>query len=98
MQLEKEMHGVPGWLMVVLLLVLALVSAWFFVQGVEQESGLVILFAVLLLLADLACWFGLTVVNPNMAKVVTVFGVYKGSIKKPGFWWVNPISTRRGGA
>jgi len=26
---------------------------------------------------------------------VTLFGVYKGSIKAPGFWWVNPLSTRR---
>jgi len=34
-------------------------------------------------------------VNPNQAKVVTLFGVYKGSIKVPGFWWVNPLTTRR---
>ena len=34
-------------------------------------------------------------VNPNEAKVVTLFGVYKGSIKAPGFWWVNPLTTRR---
>jgi regulator of protease activity HflC (stomatin/prohibitin superfamily) len=47
------------------------------------------------MLVDVACWFGLTVVNPNVASVVTLFGVYKGSIKKPGFWWVNPLSTRR---
>jgi regulator of protease activity HflC (stomatin/prohibitin superfamily) len=50
---------------------------------------------MLALLVDVACWFGLTVVNPNVASVVTLFGVYKGSIKKAGFWWVNPLSTRR---
>ena len=38
---------------------------------------------------------GLTVVNPNEASVVTLFGVYKGSIKHGGFWWVNPLTTRR---
>ena len=96
MQLEKEVHGFPGWLMVVLLLVVAVGSAWFFALATQQEAELTILLAILVLLADLACWFGLTVVNPNMAKVVTLFGVYKGSIKKPGFWWVNPLSTRRG--
>ena len=96
MQLEKEVQGVPGWLMVVVLAVVVFSSAWFFVQGVQQEAGLSILLAILVLLADLGCWFGLTVVNPNMAKVVTLFGVYRGSIKKPGFWWVNPFSTRRG--
>ena len=24
-----------------------------------------------------------------------LFGVYKGSIKSPGFWWVNPLTRRR---
>ena len=38
---------------------------------------------------------GLTVVNPNEASVVTLFGVYKGSIKRAGLWWVNPLTTRR---
>ena len=38
---------------------------------------------------------GLTVVNPNQATVVTLFGVYKGTIKHSGFWWVNPLTTRR---
>ena len=43
----------------------------------------------------LACLVGLTVVNPNEARVVTLFGVYKGSMKTPGFWWVNPLTTRK---
>jgi regulator of protease activity HflC (stomatin/prohibitin superfamily) len=34
-------------------------------------------------------------VNPNQAKVIQLFGVYKGSIKEQGFWWVNPLTTRR---
>ena len=34
-------------------------------------------------------------VNPNEAKVVTLLGVYKGTIKQAGFWWVNPLATRR---
>jgi regulator of protease activity HflC (stomatin/prohibitin superfamily) len=27
--------------------------------------------------------------------VLTLFGVYKGSIKHAGFWWVNPLTSRR---
>ena len=54
MQLEKEVQGLPGWLMVVVLLAVALGSAWFFVQGVQQEAGLSIVLAILVLLADLA--------------------------------------------
>lgn len=46
--------------MVVLLLVVAVGSAWFFVQAAQQEAGLSILLALLVLLKDLGCWFGLT--------------------------------------
>lgn len=37
---------------------------------------------------------GLTIVAPNVARVVVLFGTYKGTIKAPGFWWVNPFSSR----
>jgi regulator of protease activity HflC (stomatin/prohibitin superfamily) len=50
--------------------------------------------AVLLTIAAV-CFAGLTVVNPNQACVVTLLGVYQGSLKEAGFWWVNPLTTRR---
>jgi regulator of protease activity HflC (stomatin/prohibitin superfamily) len=43
----------------------------------------------------MVCFAGLTVVNPNQASVMTLFGTYKGSIKHAGLWWVNPLTTRR---
>jgi SPFH domain/Band 7 family protein len=38
---------------------------------------------------------GWTVVNPNEARVVQFFGRYVGSVKKPGFHWTVPFSTKR---
>lgn len=38
---------------------------------------------------------GLTLVNPNKSKIVLLFGEYIGTIRKPGFYWVNPLSARR---
>ncbi|MFK7741481.1 MAG: SPFH domain-containing protein [Planctomycetota bacterium] len=38
---------------------------------------------------------GLTLVNPNQTKVVILFGIYKGTLREPGFYWVNPFSRRR---
>jgi regulator of protease activity HflC (stomatin/prohibitin superfamily) len=38
---------------------------------------------------------GFTVVNPNEARVVQFFGQYVGSIRKQGFHWTVPLSTRR---
>ena len=38
---------------------------------------------------------GLTVVNPNEARALVLFGRYAGSLKQQGFWWVNPFTRRR---
>ena len=50
---------------------------------------------IFVLVVDAGSWVGLTVVNPNSAKVLLLFGDYKGTIKAPGFCWVNPLTMRR---
>src|SRR6266536_2562215 len=57
-------------------------------------GGGIVFWLLVLVLAGIS-FAGLTVINPNNAKVLTLFGVYKGTIKKPGFWWVNPLTSRR---
>ena len=42
----------------------------------------------------MVCWMpfvGLKVIKPNEALVLTLFGNYYGSLKKPGFYYVNPF-------
>lgn len=34
---------------------------------------------------------GFVIVNPNGSSVLTLFGAYKGTIRKNGFFWVNPF-------
>ena len=38
---------------------------------------------------------GLIIVNPNESKVLTLFGSYVGSVKKDGFFWVNPFTIKK---
>lgn len=38
---------------------------------------------------------GLVIVNPNESKVLTLFGSYVGTVKKDGFFWVNPLTTKK---
>lgn len=92
---EKEIRGMPGWLMVFLLSAAVIGSIAMLVRSVADENALGIIGWLVLLIVVSGCYVGLTVVNPNLAKVVLVFGDYKGTIKKDGFWWVNPFSTRR---
>jgi regulator of protease activity HflC (stomatin/prohibitin superfamily) len=82
--------------MTILVLLLIIGAAGFgLVQAIRAGSGAGAAVCVVVLIVAGFCFAGLTVVNPNEAKVVTLFGVYKGTIKEAGFWWVNPLTTRR---
>jgi len=95
MSQEREMRGVSGWAMVGTLIVVMIGAGYGFVIAAQNENPLAMVAWTLVILTAAACFFGLTVVNPNQARVVTLFGVYKGSIKHAGFWWVNPLTARR---
>jgi regulator of protease activity HflC (stomatin/prohibitin superfamily) len=92
---EKEIRALSGWLMLVLLLAIGALSIWGLVRGALHEDAVEIIASIIVLVVDALCLGGWTVVNPNEASVVTLFGVYKGSIKQPGFWWLNPLTTRK---
>ena len=92
---EKELRAWWGWLMLIVqvLLMLFMIAALIGEAQHERVGG--VLFWTVMAGVNGACFGGLTVVNPNEAKVVTLFGTYKGTIKRPGFWWVNPLTRRR---
>lgn len=92
---EKEITGYSGWLLLIVLVGLLLASIPGLVNAIRAENAARILGWVVIDTVATVCLFGLTVVNPNEAKAVLLFGVYKGSIKRPGFWWVNPLTVRR---
>lgn len=50
---------------------------------------------LLLLVVDIFCWIGLKVVNPNESVVLVLFGNYTGTIKRNGFYWINPFYIRK---
>src|SRR3712207_5719067 len=92
---ERELRAFSGWLILFGLLLIATLLIAAMVDAGGDERFLELFGWLLLLILNLLCLLGLTVVNPNEARVVTLFGVYKGSIRRAGFWWVNPLTTRR---
>lgn len=88
MNQEKSVIPANGYLLVALLLLLLglsitglIVAAWHW------------LWAVIVLVVVLA--IGFVVVNPNESAVLILFGAYKGTIKKNGFYWVNPFFVKK---
>jgi regulator of protease activity HflC (stomatin/prohibitin superfamily) len=92
---EKDMRGFNGWFMLIALTAVVLGAVWQLVEAIKAESFWMVGLWIVVLIVSGVCYAGLSVVNPNEAKVVQLAGVYKGTIKQQGFWWVNPLTTRR---
>ena len=92
---EKEIRATSGWLMLGVLIVVFLGSLAGLVWSAWAIAWWPMGACIFVISLDSFGFAGLTVVNPNQAKVVTLFGVYKGTIKTAGFWWVNPLTSRR---
>jgi regulator of protease activity HflC (stomatin/prohibitin superfamily) len=92
---EREISGISGWMMLLLALAIFIGSTVQLVRSADAEDAIWITICVVAMVFSGLGLFGLTVVNPNEAKVVQLFGVYKGTIKHQGLWWVNPLTSRR---
>ncbi len=89
---ERLSRPIPGLLIIGLALAGVI---WLFVTGVRAERpGLAIVGALGFVAAVLAA-IGIFVVNPNEAKVLTLFGRYAGSVKEAGIWFANPFAVKK---
>lgn len=97
---EKSYRAISGWLMVLVLVaapIAGFVSLVTAVNSATDESSNVlwILASIALIVVSLVSWLGFRIVNPNTALAVQLFGDYKGTVKTAGFWWLNPLTSRR---
>ena len=45
-------------------------------------------------LSTLVSLFGYFIVNPNMSRVLVLFGKYRGTVRPQGFFWTNPFTVK----
>ena len=93
---EREVAPVPGWFMlpVTVLLVLAGVAVIGHFAAAPAPRG-VPLGAGLVLLGVLSA-FGYYTLQPNQARVLVLFGAYRGTARRAGFHWGNPFYSSGG--
>jgi regulator of protease activity HflC (stomatin/prohibitin superfamily) len=92
---EQETQGLSGWPVFWVLLGLLAFSGYTAIHalvGHDVGSGLVWL---ALFLVSFVCLFGLFVVNPNEARVLQLYGAYRGTVRTAGMRWANPFFTKR---
>lgn len=88
MESEKITKAMSGYS--ILMLFSALLALAVF-SGVSQMP----IPAVLLGVVAFFILPGFSVINPNEGLVITLFGVYKGTVKQNGFLWMNPFFTKK---
>jgi regulator of protease activity HflC (stomatin/prohibitin superfamily) len=88
MNTEKILEPASGFgaaLLAILLFIVAIATAPFAGGVLSVVSGIIGVFIIP----------GFVVINPNESKVLTFFGKYVGSVKKDGFFWVNPFTVKK---
>src|SRR5262245_39764247 len=94
---ELPARFLPGLRMLVLGIVTVLAGTALAVVASQFSGAAAIglfLLCTLVLLAGLLVLRGLTAVVPGQARVVQLFGGYRGTIREPGLQWVNPFTVR----
>ena len=89
---DKELSTRRGYSMLLLVFVILLLSGAAIAVGrspsviVAGAAGLVVTFFML---------FGFFILQPNESLVGLLFGDYRGTEHRAGFWWINPFSTKK---
>jgi regulator of protease activity HflC (stomatin/prohibitin superfamily) len=90
---EKVVSATKGAPMLILVFVLLIAVVGLIVLAVQMENPLYLVPALLILVADIITLIGFYTLQPNEARVLILFGSYKGTVRADGFYWGNPFYT-----
>jgi regulator of protease activity HflC (stomatin/prohibitin superfamily) len=85
---EKSYSPISGYLIFLIIITLLAIC----LAGVIFLKSPVFIFLVLPVIFLMPGFFFL---NPNSSMVLVLFGDYRGTVKSSGFFWVNPLFSRK---
>jgi regulator of protease activity HflC (stomatin/prohibitin superfamily) len=89
---EIPFTAMSGWPMLAFILALGLVQPILLVTESVEATPLTGSSAVLCAVVAFVMLFGLFIVNPNQARVLVLFGNYRGTERRDGLRWTNPFT------
>jgi regulator of protease activity HflC (stomatin/prohibitin superfamily) len=95
MNTERSASPGSGYAMLFVGILLIGLGVYSLILGIQTENAFFIIALVACLLLGILVLVGLFVVNPNDSRVLILFGTYKGTVKKNGFWWANPFLSKK---
>jgi regulator of protease activity HflC (stomatin/prohibitin superfamily) len=88
----RASSGLPTLLGLVVLFLLALLTG---VYSASQHRPLGVIGGLAVAAFCCICFAGFFIVNPGEAKALQLFGEYKGTVRRQGFWFANPFLTKK---
>ncbi|MCX8490171.1 MAG: SPFH domain-containing protein [Cyclobacteriaceae bacterium] len=85
---EKIYSPVSGYLMI-------LICFGLLILGIAGLIAARSPFFILFILTGIMIMLGFFFLNPNSSMVLVLFGDYRGTVKSSGFFWVNPLFSRK---
>lgn len=92
---EKDIFKLNGFVGLLIAIVFGCITLFFLKSFLQNESFVTLLIAIIFALVLVVTLTGFTIIQPNQAKVFTLFGNYLGVIKKEGFWFTVPLTARK---
>ncbi len=92
---ERIVSAMNGWGM--LIVNIALLAGAAFMLVTTRMVGPIHFVGALIMLMGLICLRGFFTLQPNQARVLILFGAYKGTVHSSGFHWANPFYSRNRG-
>jgi len=92
---ERSYNGLPGLPVLLTLILIDAGLLWMLVMNVREESVPEVVTAAIGMVLATFFMAGLFMVNPNEAKVLQLFGAYKGTAKEQGLRWANPFLMKK---
>ena len=93
---ETLVKAVNGWTVFILLCLLTGVSGAGLIYGTSEAQASLVIPAGFLLVLTFISFFGLFTLQPNEARVLLLFGKYKGTVRESGLHWANPFYSNGG--
>jgi regulator of protease activity HflC (stomatin/prohibitin superfamily) len=92
---ETLRKAAPGLPVLFALLAGIIAGAWLIYSGIVTQSFASAGFGAVLIAVVLFMFAGLFTVEPNEAKVLQLFGTYKGTVRQQGLFFANPFFTKK---
>jgi len=89
---ERVVKLLNGWVVLLPLIVVMISDVAYMANGHPEDFRMLVCVLVFALAAF--GLVGLFTLQPNEARVLILFGAYKGTVRTSGFWWGNPLYGR----